>query len=123
MEDSFSKKMEEVLASNKKLSEQNAALQKANAELEKKNEELKKALEWLKKPAETKPAETKPVEKPAEKKLDWWKPESKEIKDEKRVPEIVKSSRWKKMMSYMQRTHPEIGIETDSTTWKWKLFL
>ena len=124
MEDSFSKKMEEVLTNNKKLSEQNSALQKANTELEKKNEELKKTLEWLKKPTETKPAE-----KPAEKKLDEWKPgkkedkpESKEIKDATRAPEIVKSNKWKKMLDYLQRAHPEIKIETDSSTNTWHLY-
>ena len=34
---------------------------------------------------------------------------------------MVKSSKWKKMLSYLQRVHPEVKIETDSTTWKWKL--
>lgn len=121
VEDSFSKKIQEVLDKNKKLDEQNKKLIEDNKNKDWEIAKLKAEIEWLKKPAETKPAETKPVEKPAEKKLDWWKPESKEIKDEKRVPEIVKSSRWKKMMSYMQRTHPEIGIETDSTSWKWNL--
>lgn len=123
VEDSFSKKIQEVLDKNKKLDEQNKKLVEDNKNKDWEIAKLKAEIQWLKKPAETKPAE-----KPAEKKWDWWKPEkvvdkpeSKEIKDEKRVPEIVKSSRWKKMMSYMQRTHPEIGIETDSTTWKWKL--
>ena len=123
MEDSFSKKMEEVLAANRKLNEQNKKLIEDNKNKDWEIAKLKAEIEWLKKPAESKPAE-----KPAEKKWDGWKvekkeekPESKEIKDEKRVPEIIKSSKSKKMLNYLQRTHPEIKIKTDNTTWKWKL--
>ena len=128
VEDSFSKKIQEVLDKNKKLDEQNKKLIEDNKNKDWEIAKLKAEIQWLKK-SEAKP-EVKPeiAEKPAEKKVDGWKvekkeekPESKEIKDEKRVPEIIKSSKSKKMLNYLQRTHPEIKIKTDNTTWKWKL--
>lgn len=124
MEDSFSKKIQEVLEKNKKLNEQNKKLVEDNKNKDWEIAKLKAEIQWLKK------SEAKPeiAEKPAEKKADGWKPEkkedkpeTKEIKDGKRVPEIIKSSKSKKMFSYLQRTHPEIKIKTDNTTWKWKL--
>ena len=140
MKSDFSKKIEAALAENKKLSEQNATLQGTNKELEKKNTELQKALESLKKtdkPAEPKPekkggepTETKPEkkddkweksewkwEKKEEKKSDW-----KEVKSADRLSELVESDNWKKMISYLYKSHPEIKIETDSSTNSWHLY-
>lgn len=140
MKADFSKKIETALSENKKLSEQNATLQNTNKELEKKNAELQKALESLKKadkPTEAKPeikekkddkwgkpAEAKPEkkeEKP-EKKDDKWTEWKKDIKDSDRASESVESKRWKKMIEYLHKSHPEIKIETDSSTAEWHLY-
>lgn len=140
MKADYSKKIEMALSENKKLSEQNATLQNTNKELEKKNAELQKALESLKKadkPAEAKPetkekkddkwgkpAEAKPEkkeEKP-EKKDDKWAEWKKDIKDSDRSSESVESKKWKKMIEYLHKSHPEIKIETDSSTAEWHLY-
>ena len=128
MKSDFSKKIEAALAENKKLSEQNATLQGTNKELEKKNTELQKALESLKKT--DKPAEPKPEkkddkweksewkwEKKEEKKSDW-----KEVKSADRSSEVIESYKWKKMISYLHKSHPEIKIETDNSTDTWHLY-
>lgn len=140
MKADYSKKIEMALSENKKLSEQNATLQNTNKELEKKNAELQKALESLKKadkPTEAKPeikekkddkwgkpAEAKPEkkeEKP-EKKDDKWTEWKKDIKDSDRASESVESKRWKKMIEYLHKSHPEIKIEIDSSTAEWHLY-
>lgn len=140
MKSDFSKKIEAALAENKKLSEQNATLQETNKELEKKNAELQKALESLKmadKPAEAKPEkkDDKPTETKPEKKDDKWEKSEwkwekkeekksgwKEVKSADRSSEVIESYKWKKMISYLHKSHPEIKIETDNSTDTWHLY-
>jgi len=87
VEDKCKKQIEEVLAANKKLSEENATLKKANAELDKTNKELLKTIESLKKGdkkpeakvdnPEKKDGNPKP-DKPETKEGSWKGSESKE---------------------------------------------
>jgi len=87
VEDKCKKQIEEVLAANKKLSEENATLKKANAKLDETNKELLKTIEslkkWEKKPEakvdnpEKKDGNPKP-DKPETKEGSWKGSESKE---------------------------------------------
>lgn len=121
------KQLSDVLAENKQLNNKNTELQNKNQELVKKNEELQKTLESLKKA--DKPTEIKSEKKDDkksewkwEKKDEWKKSEWTEVKDADRSLETVESEKWKKMIDYLHKSHPEIKIETDSSTDNWHLY-
>lgn len=107
VETACKKQIEDVLATNKKLTEQNAALQKANTELEKTNKELLKTIESLKK--SDKQPEAK-VDNP-EKKADTPKPDKPEAK------EGWKGSDWKAKEGDWKTKAPD-GGKKEATEWK-----
>jgi len=119
MKEKYEKELEKALSDNKALEAQHKSTLEENAK-------LKAEIEWLKKKSESKPAD-----KPTEKKWDWWKAEKwegkkegewkSEIKDSDRTLELLESSKWKKMISYLKKAHPELRIEMDNSTENWKL--
>ena len=123
MKEKYEKELEKALSDNKVLEAKHKSVFDENAK-------LKAEIEWLKKKSESKPTD-KPTESKSEKKWDWWKVEkweskkesewTSEIKDSDRILEFIGSNKWKKMMSYLQRAHPEVKIEMDSSTENWKL--
>lgn len=103
VEASCKKQIEEVLAANKKLSEENATLKKANAELDNTNKELLKTIESLKK------WDKKPEAKWDESK--WEKKAEAPKSDKPETKEGWKGSEWKEKWGEWKWKEGD---------WKWK---
>jgi len=140
-----------VKQENEKLKKTLDALQKEKAEkkVEKKDEkEVEKKVEESKveKKEEDKPVEVEKKDEPknekkeesktekkeetkVEKKDEWEVKEKKDVGTEKkdindsnRIPEFIKDSRWKTMVHYLNKIHPEIRIRYNKSDDEWHLY-
>ena len=140
------KENDTLKAENKNVKDENAKLKKTLEALQKEKAQ-KASEEWkAEKKVEEPKAEKKPeapkveekVEEPkVEKKTEEPKVEKKpeapkveekveepivEKKESNRIPEFIKDNRWKSMINYLNREHPEIKIKYNKSDNEWHLY-